>query len=31
MARGVQMILYSVHVENYKGIRGPLDVMFDPD
>ena len=25
------MILYSVHVENYKGIRGPLDVMFDPD
>ena len=25
------MILYSVHVENYKGIRGPLDVTFDPD
>jgi len=25
------VILYSVHVENYKGIRGPLDVMFDPD
>jgi exonuclease SbcC len=25
------MILHSVHVENYKGIRGPLDVAFDPD
>ena len=25
------MILYSVHIKNYKGIRGPLDVTFDPD
>jgi len=25
------MILHSVHVENYKGIRGPLDVTFDSD
>jgi len=25
------MILHSVHVENYKGIRGPLDLTFDPD
>jgi hypothetical protein len=31
MAGGLQVILYSVHVENYKGIRGPLDVTFDPD
>ena len=25
------MILHSVHVENYKGIRGPLNVDFDAD
>jgi ABC-type transport system involved in cytochrome c biogenesis ATPase subunit len=25
------MILHSVHVENYKGIRGPLHVTFDSD
>ncbi len=25
------MILHSVHVENYKGIRGSLDVTFDSD
>ena len=24
------MILHSVHVENYKGIRGPWHVEFDP-
>ncbi len=25
------MILHSARVENYKGIRGPLEVAFDPD
>src|SRR4051794_10351617 len=25
------MILHSVHVENYRGIRGPLEVTFDSD
>jgi DNA repair exonuclease SbcCD ATPase subunit len=25
------MILHSAHVENYKGIRGAVDITFDPD
>ena len=25
------MIFYSARVENYKGLRGPIDIAFDPD